>query len=50
LLAEAVVDTGRPELLAEHLRMAHDALGTIMGAETPDALLGEIFSRFCIGK
>jgi tRNA modification GTPase len=50
LLAEAGVDTGRPELLAEHLRMAHDALGTIVGAETPDALLGEIFSRFCIGK
>jgi tRNA modification GTPase len=50
LLAEAEVDAGRLELLAEHLRLAHDALGSIVGADTPDDLLGEIFSRFCIGK
>lgn len=40
----------RLELYAEHLRMAHDALGDITGKMTPDELLGEIFSRFCIGK
>jgi tRNA modification GTPase len=38
------------ELLAEELRLAHDALGAITGVFTPDDLLGEIFGRFCIGK
>jgi tRNA U34 5-carboxymethylaminomethyl modifying GTPase MnmE/TrmE len=38
------------DLLAEELRLAHDALGEITGRVTPDALLGEIFGRFCIGK
>jgi tRNA modification GTPase len=38
------------ELLAEELRAAHDALGSITGRLTPDELLGEIFGRFCIGK
>jgi tRNA modification GTPase len=38
------------ELLAEELRLAHDALGEITGQFTADDLLGEIFSRFCIGK
>ena len=38
------------DLLAEELRLAHDALGAITGLYTPDDLLGDIFSRFCIGK
>lgn len=38
------------ELLAEELRLAQQALGTITGEFTADDLLGEIFSRFCIGK
>jgi tRNA modification GTPase len=38
------------DLLAEELRLAHNALGEITGVFTPDDLLGEIFSRFCIGK
>ena len=38
------------ELLAEDLRMAHEALGEITGKMTADDLLGEIFSSFCIGK
>jgi len=38
------------DLLAEELRLSHDALGEITGAFTADDLLGEIFSRFCIGK
>jgi tRNA modification GTPase len=38
------------ELFAEELRLAQHALGTITGAVSPDDLLGEIFSRFCIGK
>ena len=38
------------DLLAEELRLAHRALGDVTGEFTPDDLLGEIFSRFCIGK
>lgn len=38
------------ELLAEELRLAQEAVATITGEFTPDDLLGEIFSRFCIGK
>jgi len=38
------------ELVAEDLRQAQNALGTITGAVTSDDLLGEIFSSFCIGK
>jgi tRNA modification GTPase len=38
------------EFLAEELRLAQDALGSITGEFTADDLLGEIFARFCIGK
>lgn len=38
------------ELMAEELRLAQDSLGQITGRFTPDDLLGEIFSSFCIGK
>jgi tRNA modification GTPase len=38
------------DLLAEELRLAHQALQTITGEFSNDDLLGEIFSRFCIGK
>ena len=38
------------ELLAEHLRNAQHALGEITGVYAADDLLGEIFSRFCLGK
>ena len=41
---------GTLDLLAEELRLAHDALGEITGAFSADDLLGEIFARFCIGK
>ncbi|MEE2892389.1 MAG: tRNA uridine-5-carboxymethylaminomethyl(34) synthesis GTPase MnmE [Pseudomonadota bacterium] len=46
----ALAQTGSGELVAEDLRRAHDALGAIVGEVTPDALLGEIFGQFCIGK
>jgi tRNA modification GTPase len=39
-----------PETLAEELRLAQKALGEITGEYLPDDLLGDIFSRFCIGK
>ncbi|MBU6437012.1 MAG: tRNA modification GTPase, partial [Betaproteobacteria bacterium] len=38
------------ELFAEELRLAHQQLMGITGAFSADDLLGEIFSRFCIGK
>jgi tRNA modification GTPase len=38
------------ELAAEELRQAQQALGAITGEVTSDDILGEIFSRFCIGK
>lgn len=38
------------ELLAEELRLAHQALCEITGEFTSDDLLGKIFSSFCIGK
>ena len=41
---------GRPELFAEELRLAQEQLNSITGEFAADDLLGEIFSRFCIGK
>ncbi|ENO82813.1 tRNA modification GTPase TrmE [Thauera sp. 27] len=38
------------ELFAEELRLAQERLGEITGEFGADDLLGEIFSRFCIGK
>jgi tRNA modification GTPase len=38
------------DLLAEELRLAQNALGTLTGEFTSEDLLGVIFSRFCIGK
>jgi tRNA modification GTPase len=48
--AHAALSDGALDLLAEELRLAHNALGTITGAFSADDLLGEIFTRFCIGK
>jgi tRNA modification GTPase len=41
---------GAAELVAQDLRDAQDSLASITGEFTSDALLGEIFSSFCIGK
>ncbi|WP_374315423.1 tRNA uridine-5-carboxymethylaminomethyl(34) synthesis GTPase MnmE [Aquabacterium sp.] len=48
--AHAAQRDGALDLLAEELRLAHNELGAITGAFSPDDLLGEIFTRFCIGK
>jgi tRNA modification GTPase len=40
----------RAELAAEELRLSGLALGEITGQVSADDVLGEIFSRFCIGK
>lgn len=49
-LAQASAVLASAELFAEELRQAQRALNEITGEFTPDDLLGEIFSRFCIGK
>lgn len=49
-LQRAQKNTNQAELIAEELRLAQQALGSITGEFTPDDLLGEIFSKFCIGK
>ena len=38
------------DLLAQDIRQALHYLGEITGEVTTDELLGNIFSRFCIGK
>ena len=48
--AAAELALERLELAAEALLQAHDALGEIGGRVDADALLGEIFSTFCVGK
>lgn len=39
-----------PELGAERLRNAANALGVLTGEYTSEDLLGDIFTKFCIGK
>lgn len=49
-VAEGLESTLPTDLLTQDLREALHHLGTITGAITTDEVLGEIFSRFCIGK
>lgn len=49
-LRRAVAEASRAEIFAEELRLAQESLNSITGEFTADDLLGEIFSRFCIGK
>ena len=49
-LAAARQATAQLELFAEELRLAQAALSEITGEFSADDLLGEIFSKFCIGK
>lgn len=46
-MSEGVVQL---ELVAEHVREAVRALDSVIGRMDLEAVLGEIFSRFCIGK
>ena len=49
-LGAAARESERWEFFAEELRLAQAALGEVTGEFSADALLGEIFARFCIGK
>ena len=55
-LAAVVEHLGRidaaapPDLIAEELRLAERALDELLGRQDHEALLGEIFAGFCIGK
>jgi tRNA modification GTPase len=47
----AAWEQGRyPEVAASELHEAHRCFGELLGWGTPDDVLAEIFSRFCIGK
>lgn len=53
--AEAHVEAGcpfleYPELVADALRSALDALGELTGEVTPDDVIGRVFATFCVGK
>ena len=39
-----------PELAAQALRLALDAIGELTGHVSPDDIIGRIFATFCIGK
>ena len=47
---EALADGFPTDLLATDVRLAARALGRVTGEDVDDAVLAEIFSRFCIGK
>jgi tRNA modification GTPase len=49
-LESALEILSQTELVAEELRHAQLALSQLTGEVTSDDLLGEIFSRFCLGK
>lgn len=49
-LQHAAEQLAHAEFFAEELRLAQENLNSITGEFTADDLLGEIFSRFCIGK
>jgi len=49
-LAASTLSSTSLDILAEELRLAQGQLSEITGRVTADALLGEIFSSFCIGK
>ncbi|MEO8164774.1 MAG: tRNA uridine-5-carboxymethylaminomethyl(34) synthesis GTPase MnmE [Betaproteobacteria bacterium] len=49
-LRRALKASASLELMAEELRLAQQCFARITGEFSADDLLGEIFSRFCIGK
>lgn len=50
LFLDAHASAVPPELAATHLRAAAAPLEDLVGALTPEDLLGQIFTQFCVGK
>lgn len=50
LAAGAAGRLAEPEVAAEELRGALEALGELAGRITPDEVLGRVFASFCVGK
>lgn len=46
----AAISDLAPEMIAEQLRRAVEALGQVLGRVTPDDVLGRVFATFCVGK
>lgn len=44
------LETDPPEIVSEHIREALRALERLTGRAGPEAVLGAVFSRFCLGK
>ncbi|WP_394693271.1 tRNA uridine-5-carboxymethylaminomethyl(34) synthesis GTPase MnmE [Hyphobacterium sp.] len=49
-LSRAAASLGQPELAGEDLRMAIQSLESLTGRVDIEDVLGEVFSRFCVGK
>ncbi|MBC8374915.1 MAG: tRNA uridine-5-carboxymethylaminomethyl(34) synthesis GTPase MnmE [FCB group bacterium] len=47
---ESIQNELGPEYIASDMRLALDILGEITGKTTPDDILNQIFSGFCVGK
>lgn len=46
----ALYESGAIEIMAHHLKKAHESLGIITGSNISEDLLDAIFKEFCIGK
>ncbi|MDP7005582.1 MAG: 50S ribosome-binding GTPase [Phycisphaerales bacterium] len=49
-LQEVLDNSSTLDIAANSLRNALNSIGAVTGRVTPDEIIGEVFSRFCIGK
>ena len=50
LISSSIEASESLDVIAENLKACRDLLAEVVGIQTSDELLGEIFSSFCIGK
>ena len=50
LISSSIEANESLDVIAENLKACRDLLAEVVGIQTSDELLGEIFSSFCIGK
>jgi tRNA modification GTPase len=48
--ADALSPQADPLILAEQLRLAARSLARILGIDATEAMLDQLFGRFCLGK